>query len=159
MPNLIVLEDLSNRMRSFDLPHEVYCAAREECSCRISKDRRLWEDHKAGKRELRPNPTRICASITILARGYSNPLPEEVLLVPAIKSAIEREHSLRFAKYVEPEPEPTQASEPEPETESSSALPENTESNEGAAGSTKKTARKKATAKKKSASKTPLGGK
>lgn len=99
--SFVVLRDIENRSHTFNLPHEVYCAARGKCSCKMEDHRRMGEDRKAGKRWVVKRKLRICESVTLMPRSRTGPLDEAVLVCPEVDAAIKAHHIM-----VEPWEEP-----------------------------------------------------
>jgi hypothetical protein len=100
MTELIALQEVKNRMQVFNLPHEVFCKARKACVCKQEYHERIKEDLAKGERWRKRERIRICKSVTLMPRGYSEPLPSEVLECPEIKSAIDRQY-VRVKKWDE----------------------------------------------------------
>lgn len=99
--SFVLLRDIDGRSHTFNLPHEVYCAARGKCSCRMEDHRRMGEDRKAGRRWVVKRKLRICESITLMPRSRTGPLDEAVLVCPEVEAAINARHIM-----VEPWNEP-----------------------------------------------------
>jgi hypothetical protein len=71
----IVLVNLSERLRSFNLPHETYCAQAGTCVCTVVGD---------------IHPRRVSASLSLAAGTRSEPLLDAVLRVAEVASAVRR---------------------------------------------------------------------
>ncbi|MCP4678740.1 MAG: hypothetical protein GY854_25165 [Deltaproteobacteria bacterium] len=71
----VTLTNTTNRMKAYNLPHDVYCAALGSCACTISKDR---------SRRLIPS------SLTIPSGGVTEKLPDAVLSVSEISVAVKK---------------------------------------------------------------------
>jgi hypothetical protein len=95
----IMLVEKGGRMQTFNLPHEVYCSARGRCSCRSVVVTLVDENKRTGVRRPRPSRRRFPASITLLPRQRSAPLPREVLQCPEIANALkDRPRRLTFVE-------------------------------------------------------------
>ena len=83
----VILVEKLGRSLTFNLPHEIYCAARGECSCRWAWLRLAVLDRQ-GNRKPKKVRRRICDSRMILANGQSEELPRAVLDLPEIQGAL-----------------------------------------------------------------------
>ena len=83
----VILVEKLGRSLTFNLPHESYCAARGECSCRWAWLRLAVLDRQ-GNRKPKKVRRRICASVLILANGESDELPRSVLELPEVLGAL-----------------------------------------------------------------------
>lgn len=88
---LVTVEGRARRPQTFNLPHEVYCAAMGECACttrRVAFSQ--YVDTEGGKRrEVAWQDKRISSSFTVLFRRRVT-IPKAALLCPEVKSAIAR---------------------------------------------------------------------
>ena len=86
-PAGIMLQDLSGRLQTFNLPHEVYCDGSGSCECG-SFDRLTPVMRSDGKGGVKKTPVRLPRSITVLPKQTVGPFHECVRQCPEIKSAL-----------------------------------------------------------------------
>ena len=86
-PRTVVLRDVSRRLQTFNLPHEVYCKQSGTCLC---TERTLVEAvvRKDGHRGVRQFTKRISSSFTLLPGAKSEPMHPSVKECPEVKSAL-----------------------------------------------------------------------
>jgi len=84
----IRLVETSGRMQSFNLPHEQFCSAAGQCSCRSVIVTMTDASRSSGNRRPRPVRRRFCGSLTLLPGETSAPLPAAVLEIDEVRSAL-----------------------------------------------------------------------
>jgi hypothetical protein len=86
-PAGIMLQDLSGRLQTFNLPHEVYCKGSDTCECG-STERLTSVTRSDGKGGIKKTKIRLPRSINILPKETVGPFHECVKQCPEIKSAL-----------------------------------------------------------------------
>lgn len=86
-PAGIMLQDLSGRLQTFNLPHEVYCDGSSTCECG-STERLTAVTRSDGKGGIKRTEIRLPRSIIVLPTKTVGPFHECVKQCPEIKSAL-----------------------------------------------------------------------
>jgi hypothetical protein len=88
---LVTVEGRAPRAQTFNLPHDVYCAAMGECACveRTVATSKYTDVEGGKKREVAYQQKLICSSFTVLHRRRVT-VTRAALLCPEVKTAIQR---------------------------------------------------------------------
>ncbi len=92
----VVLKNLTDRIVSFDLTHEQYCASLGSCTCTV-RDRLQKEKDpkKRGATRLKLVQVRTPISITLIPREETKPMDAAVLQCPGVLAAVPAKISAR----------------------------------------------------------------
>jgi hypothetical protein len=86
-PSKVVLINRTGRILPFNLPHEIWCEARGECSCSSGPIKLVTRDPRTGKPTPRIVQRRTPTSFTLLPHEKSAPMDAAVLECPEVAGA------------------------------------------------------------------------